>query len=68
MTTFHIEYFDPDTQKFETVEKEFTDSPAGVCPNTNFKYGAISAKEWAEDWAYSAADKRCDYKISEVKK
>lgn len=57
MTTFRIKYFDPDEEQFKTTEMEFKDS----------ENPKISAREWAEDWAYSAADKRCDYTITEIR-
>lgn len=47
MTThkFQITYKKPETEELVVVEKEFADSTH------------VSAKEWAEDWAYAMADK-----------
>ena len=42
---FRIEYKDPVTQELVVVEHEFANSET------------ISAREWAEDWAYCIADK-----------
>lgn len=42
---FLITYNDPETGERISVEKEFADSPN------------VTAKEWAEDYAYSVADK-----------
>lgn len=53
MTKFRIEYFDPKQEIEITVEKEFFDS--ADCP----------AAMWAEDWAYTAADKHY-HKVTEV--
>lgn len=53
--TFRIEYRDPQTDEKIIVVKEFEDTET------------ISAREWAEDWAYSAADKGAS-KIVEVVK
>ena len=45
MTWFRISYVDAAEVRV-TVEKEFHDTPT------------VTAKEWAFDWLYSAADKR----------
>ena len=42
---FRISWTDPETEEPETVEKWFEDS------------ATVTAKEWAEDWAYTQADK-----------
>jgi len=53
---FKIEYRNPETREVETVYQEFegSDDPA------------ITAKEWAEDAAYSYADKGW-YSVTEVR-
>lgn len=67
MTMFRIRYFDSDINDYIKVEKEFDATLAGVS-NTGFKYGAISAYEWAYDWTYMMADKRIDdATITEIK-
>lgn len=68
MTRFRITYTDPKTEERETVEKEFGDTPPmGVIPGYNdVAHNGISARRWAEDWAYGAADKRMDYVIKEL--
>ena len=43
--TFNIYYTDPETGEEVVVMKSFSDIET------------ISAKEWAEDWAYTVADK-----------
>lgn len=67
MTLFKIQYRDPETEEVRTEHHEFEDwsgratlhgEPTG--PTLH-----ISAKEWAEDWAYTAADKGW-YKVTEV--
>lgn len=47
MAKFRIDYQDPETGDYHTVEKDFTDS----------ENPRIAAEMWAEDWAYGAADK-----------
>ena len=63
---FKIEWTDPDTGEYQQKIDEFEDSPAGVCPNTGTRYGAISARMWAEDHAYMLADKGW-HRVTEVK-
>lgn len=60
MRRFRITYQDPATGEMVTVELEFEDTPAvpGI-------HGFVSAEQWAEDYAYSAADKG-SYTIKEV--
>jgi len=53
---FEITYTDPETQETITVNHAFEDSKD---PN-------ISAREWAEDYAYSLADKGW-HKVEEAK-
>jgi hypothetical protein len=55
MPEFRIRYTDPDTGETEEVVKEFNDSETA------------SALEWAEDWAYAAADKG-PHEVMEIKK
>lgn len=43
--TFEIRYRDPDTDRIETVVEQFDDT------------AEVQAKEWAEDYAYTLADK-----------
>lgn len=50
--TFNIYYTDPETGEDVVVMKSFSDTET------------ISAKEWAEDWAYTAADKG-SYEVEE---
>lgn len=50
---FRIRYLDPETQEYIVSIREFG--------NTN----NIPAAEWAEDWAYAAADKG-PYTIEEL--
>jgi hypothetical protein len=45
MTIFRIQWTDPETGEAQDVEKEFHDTPT------------VTAREWAEDWAYTQADK-----------
>lgn len=64
MTAFKITYRDPETitadseGKLKSVVHDFSDT---VIPGEM----AISALEWAEDWAYTVADKGW-YTIEEV--
>ena len=53
MTKFKITYCDPESETTKEVVMEFNAS------------GAISARDWARDWAYSAADKGW-YEIEEL--
>jgi len=53
MAKFKIKYTDPETGEEEVV-KDFEDTPT------------VSAREWAEDYAYTLADKG-HYEIEEVK-
>ena len=53
MTKFKITYRDPESEATKEVVMEFNAS------------GAISARDWARDWAYSAADKGW-YEIEEL--
>jgi hypothetical protein len=54
---FKITYIDPDTQEDVTEEKEFFSS----------ENPAISAQEWAEDYAYGRADKE-PHSVREMRK
>lgn len=60
MALFRINYIHPQTEQPASEEVEFFDVPAGG----NLK-SPISAREWAEDYAYSLADKG-HYKITEL--
>lgn len=60
MRRFRITYQDPATGEMITVEREFEDTPA--VPGVN---DFISAADWAEDYAYSAADKG-SYTVKEM--
>lgn len=54
ITKFRIEYRDPETGENTTVDREFTGT------------ASVSAREWAEDYAYSLADKG-PYQITEIR-
>ena len=61
MKKFRIEYLDPETEEIITIFEEFEDSlPTEDSPLL------ITAKEWAEDLAYSCSDKRW-YEVTEVR-
>lgn len=68
MTRFRIEYTVPGTEDRAVVEQDFEDTPpSGVIPGFNdIAHNGISARQWAEDYAYTLADKRMDYKITEI--
>ena len=51
---FEIQYRDPETEETITVEKEFDDNPP-----------EFPAKLWAEDYAYTRADKGW-YRVREL--
>jgi hypothetical protein len=51
---FRIEWTDPESGEPRTEDKTFEDTPN------------ITAREWAEDWAYTVADKGYA-KITEIK-
>jgi hypothetical protein len=53
MAQFLIEYTDPQTGEEKQVAAEFTDG------------NGVSAREWAEDYAYTLADKG-RYTVKEV--
>ena len=55
MKTFKITYIDPATEEERVIIQDFEDT---VSPN-------ISAREWAEDFAYSLADKG-EHKVEEL--
>lgn len=55
MAKFQIEYTDPQTGEFIITVKSFE-------PTSH-----ITAREWAEDWAYTVSDKG-PYKIEELRK
>lgn len=50
---FKITYTNPETKELVTIEKDFDNSPA------------VSAETWADDYAYSIADKG-HYHIKEI--
>ena len=50
---FRIQWTDPESGEPQDVEKEFEDTET------------ITAREWAEDWAYTQADKG-QSKIAEI--
>ena len=52
---FRIKYFDPEDQEYKEVIQEFEDTTDPT----------LTAKEWAEDAAYSYADKHW-YEVTEV--
>jgi len=56
---FEITYTDLKTDELKTIRKEFEDTPEAQVVSTLFEpYSvSISAREWAEDYAYSLADK-----------
>ena len=65
---FKIEYIDPTTKEMCEFVEEFTDTPPmGIIPGFNDVElpRGIPAKEWAEDLAYSLADKGW-HKVTEV--
>lgn len=64
MPRFAITFTDPDTGERVTREAAFEDTPAST--DGVFKVKAISAREWAEDAAYSWGDKSLDYTIREL--
>ncbi len=55
MPRFRIRYFDPVQEKEVEVVEEFNDTPAERAGRLHVR--AVSAKEWAEDAAYTYADK-----------
>lgn len=60
MTKFLITYRDRDTGENIRVIREFCDTPGRVTDDTGKLLtcvGPISARQWAENWAYGAADK-----------
>lgn len=65
MTRFRITYTDPETHEEITLVREFGDTSAEITAN-GFKIGPISARNWAEDFAYTLADKG-RYTIEEVR-
>ncbi|AMB48380.1 hypothetical protein [Methylobacterium sp. AMS5] len=65
MKRFRITYADPETREDITIEREFGDTPREVTTN-GFVVGPISARTWAEDFAYALADKG-SYKIEEIR-
>lgn len=60
MKKFLIKYKDPDTQEIVEVVKEFDDFAGSDT------VGSITAEEWAEDFAYTAADKGY-HEVKEIK-
>lgn len=62
---FKIEFVPPGEEKSIVEFLEFDDAPSGVCPNTGFQYPAIGALSWAEDYAYTKADK-CQHKVTPI--
>lgn len=68
MSRFRIQYTDPETREECDVEKEFFDSPGIVTrpDGSTYDSGTITAREWAEDWAYMMADKG-PYTITELR-
>ncbi len=65
---FQIEYIDPDTQHDVVVIKEFEDAPDCEVRSPDgriLNVVDIDAKSWANDWAYSAADKGA-YNVTEI--
>lgn len=65
---YKITYTDPQSGEKKVVEEDFKDSPpCGVVPGYNdVAHNGISAREWAEDLAYSLADKGA-YTVEEVR-
>lgn len=61
MKTFKIEWVNPKTGEWEECIESHSDTPAK--PG---HHEAISAEEWAEDSAYSYADKG-PHKVTEIK-
>lgn len=63
MPKFRIDYLNPDTNEWEVEYCEFFSTPVEVT-KAGLTIGPISAKEWAEDLAYSLSDKG-PYKVQE---
>lgn len=59
MSKFKINYKEPETLEYKTVLREFHD--------TEYRGDVITAEEWAEDYAYSIADKG-EYSIKRILK
>ena len=53
---FRITYFDQDEQQEVTIDAEFEDTPKQSLPS-GLTVGPTNAREWAEDYAYTMADK-----------
>lgn len=66
MAKFKIEYDDPATGERKEVVAEFFYTPAQKT-NDGLEVGGITPREWAEDHAYSLADKNTNYTITEIK-
>lgn len=60
MAEFKIGYRDPGDGEYKTVYRSFDDTPATPT------HGAISASEWADDYAYALADKG-PYTVTKMK-
>ena len=67
--TFKITYTDPITGDMRITTETFKDTPKALVeiPGQEPTTVNISAKEWAEDYAYMLADKG-SYKIEEMTK
>jgi hypothetical protein len=65
---FKITYTNPDTGDTETSIRDFVDSPKAKVESPLFPpyFVNITAREWAEDYAYAIADGG-PYSIMEVK-
>lgn len=65
---FEITYTDPDTQQTKVIEWEFFDTPNALAevPGQEPYTVNISAEEWAEDLAYSLANKG-NYSVKKIK-
>lgn len=57
MPRFKITYRDPETGEDATHVGEYEATPAETDRPDGLRIGAISARQWAEDHAYSLADK-----------
>jgi len=68
MPKFKIEYVDPETEETKVVIKTFEDTPSARVLNETLGIDyttSISARKWANDYAYMLADKG-SYNIEEI--
>jgi len=68
MPQFEIKWLDPETDEMQQGVYTFHDTPSGISHNGHRvlrQYPAMSARTWAEDFAYEKADKGW-YQIREL--